>query len=619
MNVIEPVDILNLGDGQPVPWWKKLFVRPPRPDLTYPEVIYPDLSALSRTEPVAPQPDLVIDFGTSAITVGVSEGGALDILQFRLRAAAEHADMLETFMGRRRDLPNPVLGENYDLSPVMDRDFGSRWEFHPCLKRRIEWLARTREADGWEPEATLDVAGVCYRALEAAFDERGTPAARRVNAKSDVYLAVPNSFPKRAVEVVSQGVACAVAALTRAEELPKVRTVLEAEAVAYGQLGKPKADDRPLEAGAVLIVDAGAGTTDATVVRVENDALKVVAHAGLPVGGLDLDAFIASQREKGQHLSGLSPIDLSALLREVREQKHKFWSDGGDAATHATADDWAQACEALAAQLSGSRSFPREVGGRSLAQALAAGHRRYLALAVHGLLGCVPVEELEQVTRVIISGRASMVMGFRASVEAAVGRLRKDQGAGVRYLVPGRDDDPTGRERKFAVLRGLHIFAGGAFYHSRRPVRATFDVILRRPINKELMLVAAGLPLVDGWGVRAWHHPLLLEGEPELRHIVAVRLMPRKVLKDLVTDRHFGEEDEERVLDWSTVNVLRFDRPPPFSARVSYNFFNLEASGEIDGEKFHNPPPSSGRHLHPVHNQPEDWFELYHSAERARP
>ena len=48
------------------------------------------------------------------------------------------------------------------------------------------------------------------------------------------------------------------------------------------------------ECQTLLVIDAGAGTTDATILRVERGDLRVLAHVGLPVGGMDLDTFIAA-------------------------------------------------------------------------------------------------------------------------------------------------------------------------------------------------------------------------------------------------------------------------------------------------------------------------------------
>jgi hypothetical protein len=607
----DPVDFTKLGGGL----FPKLFAGD-FPDLDVPEVEYPRGEAPPPPPPPGLQTELVLDFGTSAITAALVTGSVVELLRF-----GNGKDMMDAPMGRRWALLNSSLGENYRLTPVVDApDTGEEeWEYYPCLKRRIEWLARTQGETRWEEEAILDVAAVCWLALREARDSKGDTAASRLREDVKVYLAVPNTFPRMAVEVVKRGVAYGVAGLVGARKPLLVETVLEAEAVAYGVLARDRLDQDLLlqSGGSVLVLDAGAGTTDATIVRVDGEILKVVAHAGLPVGGLDLDAFIASQRSQ---FDTLDPFEVSRTLRVAREAKELYWSHASDGRGDGAAPP--DSHQMLAQHLGTKSEFSVVAGERPLADVLADGHRRYLALAVRALLDCLPRADLDDVQKVIVSGRGSLLMGFQAQVETSLSKFRSPE-LPVPDIVPlggGRGDR---NERKFAVVRGVAAYAGNAHVRSkRRPIRATFDVVLQRPLepDHEEVLIPAGYPLLDGWGVRAWHVAAGRE-EVEAQQRVDMRLIPRRVLRGLVEDGLITEAEVDDLLAWSAMPILKFGgSSPPFSARIDYDFFTLQAFAQVNGHTFpaQRPPFTVAGQLHPVHHQSEDWFERSHTRRRGR-
>lgn len=591
-------------------------------------------------------PDLAIDFGTSAIAAALVGGNhAFEELRF------DGEPLLEAYLGRRQDLGCSALSDNYDLNfrPYYQRPGDTSaptWEYYPCLKRRIEWLARCDESGAWQPTAVLDVAAVCRIALERAHTSHGTPITELLAGREfRIYITVPNAFPRAAIDVLARGVGYGVAAALRTPEVPKVLTLLEAEAVAYGAVARPALADTPSKDSTVLVVDAGAGTTDASIVRAEEGFLRVLAHVGLPVGGMDLDAFAARLHGPFENL-GMDEI--SQRLRTSQEQKEQHLSDAGqvdveddfdddwdEPATQAnnglppdpfaaqdarlpiedtaTLDDRATraAVARLADALRGYGWPDRTDEGISLERALLQAHRRYLALAVRTLLLSLPREELANVTQVVLSGRSSLLAGFRSAVRRCLREL------GVQ--VPIRADDGD-RGRKLAVVRGVGAFVASTYrpQWERRPVRASFDIVLRHSGTDELRLLPAGQPLLEGWGVAAWYQPPLHSGDDAARPAVDMRMIPKSAIHHLQQD--FSADELEELLSWAAIPVLRLQRRAPFAARIAFDFLTLDVTLDVDGRPapVQKRPPDT-HHLafgrrHPVHKLAENWFEIFHRS-----
>jgi hypothetical protein len=580
-------------------WLKRVTtVGPAERRLRVPLAEYPPAP---RAPGVVTNPDVVdlaIDFGTSAITAAlVSTRGVTNLLRFG------DGLLLDSRMARRATLERSGLGDDYELGPVavqwMRAAPQAGWDYYPCLKRRIEWQARSG-ASHWQQEAVLDVAACCWKALDQARTEKGETIADRLSPEFRIFITVPNAFPQAAVEVLRLGVAYGAAAAREADQLPAVETLWEAEAVAYHEL-LTRNDGQPPDANeTVLILDAGAGTTDASIVRSEGGVLRVIAHAGLPVGGLDLDAAIARLRDGGMRGS-----DASRALVTAREAKQVYWS--------ATAPDGAaqpveQACAGLAEYLSRRQGWPAERDGRPLKDALALAHRRYLALAVDALVGCLPQDELLTVDQVVVSGRASLLVGFADRVREAL------EEHGVRGVAV---DGAAGEDRKLAVIWGVgdYVAAAGPKL-KRRPLRAGFEMVLRHAaMGDPLVLIPAGHPLDEGWGVQAWYQPETETADARVSHYVDMRLIPIDLVRRLVKDHNLGWSYRD-VASWSVVPSLGIEAEPPFTARVAYDFLTLRVMGEVQGAPVRSPPGQPGRgdegRLHPVHGLEENWFENLH-------
>ncbi len=543
-------------------------------------------------------PDLAIDFGTSAIVVALVGGShAAEVLHLG------EETILPSPFGRRRRLDHSRLTDNYELSFAYLGSGDREHEYYPCLKRRIEWLARCREDREWERDATLDVAAVCQLALDKARDSRDRPLAECLDRDFKTYITVPNAFPSGAIDVLRRGVGYGVAAALRCRRLPAVKSLLEAEAVAYGAIARPTLAQRR-DGTTLLVIDAGAGTTDATILRAEAGDLRALAHVGLPVGGMDLDTFLASL--KGPFEVAEREGKLSHWLGIARQAKQHHLGEAPAAGVPAAAVPVVDRCRRLAEDLVRNGDWPATHGGRPIAEEIVRVYRRYMALAVHSLIRALPADEVARVDQVVLSGRGSLLAGFSDAVRQTLA----EQGP---TLVPQCAEDP--RDRKLAVVQGVGAYVASTYGSGldRRPTRSSFEVFLRYENERELTLLKAGHPLVHGWGVAAWHQPQREIGRSSTRPWVGMRLVPRAVLTSLASEDTFDDRDLEDLLSWSVLPLLRIEeQPPPYSNRFAFNFLSLEAQLEVDGKpipKLDRSVKSFGRQ-HPVHQLDDNWFEL---------
>ncbi len=538
--------------------------------------------------------DLAIDFGTSAIAMALVGGSyAVEVLRFN------DERLLPSPFGRRRRLDRSRLTDNYELSYGYfgsGAAGGTDEEYYPCLKRRIEWLARCRTDSGWQSEAVLDVAAVCQLALDKARDERGRPLTDCLGDGFQTYITVPNAFPSAAVDVLRRGVGYGVAAALGRRGKPEVRALLEAEAVAYATVAKPELQAKRRKM-TLLVIDAGAGTTDASIVRVEDGELRVLAHVGLPTGGMDLDAFIAGLKGSRE---ARSPRHLSQWLATAQQAKQHHL---GESSSVAAGDGFAS----LSRELVRLNAWPATGrGGRPIDKEIARAYERYMALGVRSLIRALPDDEVARVDEVVVSGRGSLLAGFKETVRRTVA----EKGPSVE---PRCAADPE--DRKLAVVRGVGAYVASTYgsHWDRRPTRASFEILLRHEGDRELTLLPAGHPLLDGWGVAAWHQPARAFGRGDIRPRVEMRLVPRDVLKNLAGEGTFDDADLEELLRWSVLPVLRIDdKNPPYSARLAFDFLSLEAQLEVDGRRIPHldRPESSFGRRHPVHQLDDNWFEL---------
>lgn len=590
----EPADVDTLRPPRGA-FWNLVSVdlgrKPAAPAIVYPERRPARRGVFSSGRGT----DLAIDFGTSSIAAALVGGTyAVEVLRFG------EEQLLPAPFGRRRGLDRSRLADNYELT------YGylgggapqGRHEYYPCLKRRIEWLARCRTGAPWQGEAVLDVAALCQLALERARDQRGRPLGECLGKRFSVYVAVPNAFPRAAVDVLRRGVAYGVAATLGRRSKPEVRALLEAEAVAYSVVARPSLRQQRKEL-TLLVIDAGAGTTDASIVRLEGGELRLAAHVGLPVGGMDLDAFVASLKgplRRGAH----GGAEVSQWLATACQAKQHHLGESPGASPQ-------DGFRGLARELVRLNAWP-EAGrrGRPIEQEIAGAYERYVTLAVRALIRALPEDEVRRVDEVVLSGRASLLAGFKDAVRETVA----ERGPAIEPRSPERPED-----RKLAVVRGVGAFVASTFgaQWDRRPLRASSEIFLRHEDDRELPLVGAGSPLVRGWGVAAWSQPARGPGRSDLRPRVEMRLVPRQVLKNLAAAGTFDDKEVGELLRWSLLPVLRIDeKSPPYSARLAFDFLSLEAQLEVDGERVRHldRPESSFGRRHPVHQLEDNWYEV---------
>ena len=249
--------------------------------------------------------------------------------------------------------------------------------------------------------------------------------------------------------------------------------------------------------------------------------------------------------------------------------------------------------------------WPAERRGRPIAEQIARVYRRYMALAVRCLIRALPSDEMSRVDEVVLSGRGSLLAGFRDAVRETLA----ERGP---VLVPRCAENP--RDRKLAVVQGVGAYVSSTYGSGldRRPTRSSFEIFLRHENERELILLRTGHPLVRGWGVASWHQPEREMGRSATRPWVGMRLVPRAVLQSLASEDAFDDRDLEDLLHWSVLPLLRIERQrPPYSTRFAFNFLSLEAQLEVDGR----PIPHLDRSVtnfgrqHPVHQLDDNWFE----------
>jgi len=567
--------------------------------------------------------DLGIDFGTSAIVVAlIPRSKPAELQPLRFQRQGSDSVLLPAELALRKDLGSANLSANllfpYSVSHAASKHPDAVWKYYPYLKRRIELQARKGVGGDWQRRGVLEVAALCHRTFSLARDPQGRSLTQLLASDFEVYLTVPNAFPREAVGVLEEGVRCGAASALGRTTLPKTVSLLEAEAVAYGEVDRlrPLRQQEDEDEIRVLVLDAGAGTTDASIVTLEDDVLKVVAHAGLPVGGMDIDAMLASG---GTDQFKMTTGRLPSVLRELRDKKEQYLSRsvGGESLSgeEAVLKALNTAAEKLIASLPGTsplRSANDAENAKTVARVVT-GLRRYLELSVAVLLRCLPAEELRGVTSVVVSGRSSLLLGFEAMTRLTLEQLEVEHDELRTEAAP---DD-----RKLAVLRGAASFASGTqnYKPDRKPNRAGFDLWLEYGVNREAKLLPAGRMLVDGWGVACWNHEELKDPELHVRPRVAMRTISEAALDYLRSRLESGNAPLDvsniaALRGWSTTVLASVDRPTPFCAQVAYDFFQRRVIVDVDGQR--NSSDDSGDDVsysggrHPVHGMPEQWFEL---------
>jgi hypothetical protein len=596
-----PLDLFETRKGG----IRDLLFSSSKTGLVAPRLEFPELPGAGDPPPSG-RVRLAIDFGTSAISLALIDGDQVAPLVFDTSAPGRTSPILESSIALRTGLDKARLGDNYhfyDFAPVaLDRESG--WSLFPCLKRRIELLARKGNRKGWQDNAILDVAAICMGALDRAREPAtGKPLRKILDGRSfhgPVFLSIPNSFPGPGVDVLRRGIAFGVAASLGMPELPEVETLLEAEAVAYREFTLLKGrGSAPPDIYTLLVIDAGAGTTDASVVRLENDMFRVIAHTGLPVGGLDLDALIT---QCGKPISQIEPEQLFTTIRRSGELKVLHWSSH---ASPAEATGSGPSITAKTGELA-TAILPDASVAADAVQQLEGGYRRFLALGVRALIQGLRLDEIGPIDRVVLSGRGSLLLGFPEAVREVLSR------SGIHAEISAAN---SGIERKLSVVLGVADYSNSPRSQiDRRPRRAGHDLVLRHQMRHDRCLVETGALLLDGWAVTTWQQPGINELGTH-RSFIDNRMISERVLRKL--HEFHGSEQERLALDvWCRRQVSQVAARPPFTAWCAYDYLSQKFVCQVDGRPSFVEPADVestfeiGR-PHPVHGAPEDWFERF--------
>ncbi len=607
---------------------------------------------------------LGIDFGTSAVAIA-----PIDVQThnepFRFGGGAS---WLENDILFREALDRSHIPMNFATQATAR---GAGWSHHPYLKRRIEWLARTSKDSGWKEKARLEVAGICQHVLRQAalaqpgcfdcYDESGFT----------VYLSLPNQFSAGAADVVEAGVRHGVMAAFNLDRPPRVTRLREAESAGYWGLHELSAtlDRRALS---LLIIDAGAGTIDASVLRIkDDDHLQLVSNVGLPVGGSDLDVLLCSLNGDFAWLDSIRKTlmakkrltdndrkcwaatanafhDSLKVMREMKEkaceaaQGSRSWPDGitiegdklridldrpglaqqlralEDQELAATAADLADALERRSYQPKTAQGTPATALHTAPLPAtdslprLERGLRTFLDLSVCVILQSLSPEAIRSVDAVMISGRARETAGFLPCVLRTLCELFGGQGA---------DDAPARQSQlftlflpadpKLGVVRGMEFKRKDTWQGGEHPSRAGFDLVMSAgpSANSKFTLVAAGQALVENLAIAQVlleHHGSSSTQAVKDYHVSAC-FVPSDAI-NLITD----EGDRRLAREWATTPLLeREGESLPCRTTIAFDPVSrntLQYTAK-DGWQTWLERPARRRTRHPVHHQPEIWFE----------
>lgn len=344
-----------------------------------------------------------------------------------------------------------------------------------------------------------------------------------IMAGARLRLCVPNSFDAQSVTVATGRLSAAFMNVVRkmfpplATQCPppEVSIVREAEAVTWC------IENAGLQPSQALVLDIGAGTTDAALVRLGRErrhgaqtGLKVLYRTGVPFGGDDIDLILLSTAHERR--DGIEP-----LLSMPRKTKLEFasrtrlskeeWS-AGKTLTAEEVDFLRRALEQPAreslpeADLGAAEGLFSPVYGESDGQesTLEMGHPflipayiNFLRLAV--IATCEPLLQNANggISRVLLSGAASYTPGVAVALQAVLERYgcsaSIERVADLLARRPGLERIPPVRRAKLACVYG------GA---NSLPFRSTFDrEFLPESLRLEIRTSAPSLDEYDLFAV----------------------------------------------------------------------------------------------------------------------
>lgn len=536
---------------------------------------------------------LLIDLGTSATCMALSTFAEPIPLRFEIESptsetaaaiplAQRYSTIASSAFERKLGQFYPDLMANYRYV-YPDVPFTDGFTRVSSLKRGLEARARIADpATPWERDGVLDVAAFVILLLEKAVDDRDERVVGAHNRRpSIVYASVPNAFPPKAVSIFQAGIAAGVAAAFNLDHVPEVIVVPEGVAVAYQAESQfriaqpiPSGPPEPFEDMVLLVIDAGAGTTDASVVRISDMGDKgkrvtVLGSAGLPIGGLDVDILMCDA--SGETEAGTTPTHNH--LRQMREVKERAWKD-------------------LDFELDKRLSFANQNSDfkAKMKQKIDLGVERFLALAVDGLLSNLPGGQ--GITHYIISGRASHFENFEACVEQHPLLSHRPR------RIPAVDN-----RRKELVIEGLATYARQGFGSSRaNNLRSGFEVYLSRG-GKSEELVPINTHLGEGYSVISWRETRLNTDEDDIRWLdLRLRLLANSTIGHFEARKAFSGIG---LRAWCDFLLLRCPRDlGKNDYLVEIDHFGLAIAVQHNGSDYAgNRSDEVGEYrFHPVHN-----------------
>jgi molecular chaperone DnaK (HSP70) len=188
------------------------------------------------------------------------------------------------------------------------------WLSHPSVDRTAAILP-WGEGEGVPKISPVDASASYLAHVRAAWDRKHPDAPLD---EQEVVLTIPASFDEGARALTLEA--------ARIAELPRVRLLEEPQAAFYDWLGRQE-DVTESAAGMrlAIVVDVGGGTTDLTLVRIENREsgprlTRIAVGDHLMLGGDNMDLALARDAEAA--LSGKLPAGrFSQLLAQCRTAK----------------------------------------------------------------------------------------------------------------------------------------------------------------------------------------------------------------------------------------------------------------------------------------------------------
>ncbi|EAQ64126.1 heat shock protein 70 [Marinomonas sp. MED121] len=192
------------------------------------------------------------------------------------------------------------------------------WLSHRQVNRREKILPWGSDSD--IKLSPLEASALILQHLKNAWDHRFKEAPLN---EQHLALTLPASFDEEARAFTLEA--------AKSIGLDQLYLIEEPQAACYHWISHPSNLDQLAQKKMLLVVDIGGGTTDFSLVKVQNFNHKVSLHRvavgnHLLLGGDNLDQALAYQLDP-QKISALSASRLAALVQQTRQAKESFLSD----------------------------------------------------------------------------------------------------------------------------------------------------------------------------------------------------------------------------------------------------------------------------------------------------